>query len=955
MPRFNGSGDVLMGLSGPISINGKKVLHARGSACAWLNDWTVVANIQVGQDLWNVSQYDLRTNGPWERLDERGANSLAAGGGRWYGFQPSRGVFGSESHSVSGLAGVITDNRGSVGIDGALAYVPEYQTGTGLVVGSTPTNAQIVRSVHVRDTNTAVWAEADGTLRSVGLQIQRYIQPAQNIRWCWHNEAIWLAYYTPQYGLIVHPSTLLKGFVIAKDKAYYHDIASIGGKLLLCYSVGQGELPTELRVEDVGTLPSTDFTLPPVIRPLGRKLWTGYLYQFSDRYGDNPSAPGTCTIINEPGVAARVDRFACVSWNVLAGTPKDKFMATWIHASTVEEMEEQVPKARAAMRAVGLPRRPVLGYLDKFEWPRIPSVKPDWYGYEGYQFAGENLEEFKARVTAQLAKFPADAKIFLFAQCSDDNPLLTKDLRSLQPVYLELAGADTRIIGLPWFSDGRTGVVNGVPVGGMRVHEDLRPIHRAIVAAIPDAPAIETFPEEEPHVPSGPSLDTWIHTEYPQVVNAFKIGHPDLGEPGWEWASFQTARRGVGVPEGRWPFAKMLVWERDGVDTHSAADDLPSLDTWIHSELPRLVQAYEQRQGSTPGHEWAAFQSARRGIVVPEGPWTLAKMIAHELGSAGGGGGSTPTNPTDPNTPVLSINGKFFSNRGARWTVIEATDFSLYKHFLTGQNIVPIVDQRIDIGFNTFRVFLLNTSVIPGGLEPKNFSDYYDKLPPFIELVGKKGGCLELVAFTQTKTLMPDEEDQRVHLARLDAAFAGFTNLLPEQCNEWDQHDNACSLNLPRPASGFWSRGSNGADATGVRPPWDWEGYHSNDLSEFQRKVGHNAMEKADETGKPCVANENTRFPDKDNNANHAYDAAMGAALLCAGSCFHSVQGKVSELFTGDNLARASNWVAGAQSVPLEFQAGSYAHLPELEGPDCIRAYHRKLGDGRAHVIKIRP
>jgi hypothetical protein len=80
-----------------------------------------------------------------------------------------------------------------------------------------------------------------------------------------------------------------------------------------------------------------------------------------------------------------------------------------------------------------------------------------------------------------------------------------------------------------------------------------------------------------------------------------------------------------------------------------------------------------------------------------------------------------------------------------------------------------------------------------------------------------------------------------------------------------------------------------------------------------------------------------------------------GAALLCAGSCFHSQAGKTSTLFTGTELECARAWVEGVRSVPLEFQAGTYQHLANLEGPDCIRAYSRRLPDGREHVIRIRP
>jgi hypothetical protein len=305
--------------------------------------------------------------------------------------------------------------------------------------------------------------------------------------------------------------------------------------------------------------------------------------------------------------------------------------------------------------------------------------------------------------------------------------------------------------------------------------------------------------------------------------------------------------------------------------------------------------------------------------------------------------------------PPLTVAGQFFRAGGERFTVIEASDFSLFKRYLDGEDIQPIVDQRRALGFNTLRVWLLNRSVVVnGGIHPADYPGFYESLARFVEAVGL---YVELTVFTSTQGLMANVWDQQAHLDRTADAVRGKPNVLLELANEIDQHDNAPSPLLTRPSGVLISRGSNGADSVPPRhdAPWDYELYHSNDLDEFQRKVGHNAMEWADQSGRPCVSNENTRYVDRDRSATHAYDAAMGAALLCAGSCFHSQAGKTSTLFTGTELDCARAWVEGARSVPLEFQAGAYQHLANLEGPDCIRAYSRRLPDGREHVITIRP
>lgn len=302
----------------------------------------------------------------------------------------------------------------------------------------------------------------------------------------------------------------------------------------------------------------------------------------------------------------------------------------------------------------------------------------------------------------------------------------------------------------------------------------------------------------------------------------------------------------------------------------------------------------------------------------------------------------------------IGIAGQFFTLYGAPTTLIQCSEFSLYKRFLDGENIRPILDERRAIGFNARRVWLLNTSVIPGGLHPAHYPRFYDRLPEFLELCGD---VTELTAFTQTQTLMPTLDEQRAHWENVQMAVRDCPNVLLELVNEADQHDNrtdAALLNM-RPAGILASSGSNGADSPPPMPVWDYALYHSNGLNEWQRKVGHNTMEWADTYRVPAMANENTRYPDQDDSEAHAYDAAAGAALLCAGSCYHSQAGKLSVAFSAGEARCAEAWVSGARSVPLEFQRGRYIHRTDLEGPDVLRAYERRLSDGRGHVVRIRP
>lgn len=293
--------------------------------------------------------------------------------------------------------------------------------------------------------------------------------------------------------------------------------------------------------------------------------------------------------------------------------------------------------------------------------------------------------------------------------------------------------------------------------------------------------------------------------------------------------------------------------------------------------------------------------------------------------------------------------------------MIECSQFSLYKRYLDGEDVVPVLQQLEDEGFNAVRVWLLNTSVIPGRLEPKNYPQFYEQLRPFVDLCAAYGLMVEFTLFTQAPLLMPREEDQQEHASNVCDALQG-ANVFLELVNEYDHKTGGQFDNWPKDAKSpilvlhdgmIASKGSAVADAAPMRPSWDYELYHSNDLSQWQRKVGHNAMEFQDSQKVPAFSNENTR-PDKDGNTQHHFDAAAGAALLCNGACFHSNSGKLSVPMTGVDLDCARAWVAGAKSVPLEFRTGRYDHAPEEEQGSVLRTYYKILPDGRRFKLDIR-
>jgi hypothetical protein len=249
--------------------------------------------------------------------------------------------------------------------------------------------------------------------------------------------------------------------------------------------------PTFLSREEINSLPIVDLNVQTIAR-LPRPIWTGYIFSMSDRYGDNPSAPGSMQVVLEPAAVRRAVALGMkviVPANYLDLVPSNQLVAVDATGATVEEVEASIMAAKTRMRQLGI-QRPIMSYLDKDDWPRLPNPQPDWYCPQAYCKANETFPNFRTRITNVMKKFPADKKIVLMCQAYNTNTTLTSDLLPLQYVFPELARQDARVNGIIWFSDGREDLVN--KNGGTRYNSFIRPAHVATVAASPGIPAFET-------------------------------------------------------------------------------------------------------------------------------------------------------------------------------------------------------------------------------------------------------------------------------------------------------------------------------------------------------------------------------------------------------------------------------------------------------------------------------
>ena len=311
--------------------------------------------------------------------------------------------------------------------------------------------------------------------------------------------------------------------------------------------------------------------------------------------------------------------------------------------------------------------------------------------------------------------------------------------------------------------------------------------------------------------------------------------------------------------------------------------------------------------------------------------------------------------PVPPIPPVVTLprlrkaGQQFELETGEPFTAVECSDFNLLNRWQHGEDITPVLAQRLDAGYNMLRVWTLyNLAAAHIGV----FLDIdYARIAAFLSLCAQHRLYVEFTAYTST--------ERPEHWGQLVAACQGTSALL-ELVNEGTLPVNQIDMDrYPRPSGVLASHGSGGSEGVPPWEPWDYITFHTNGANEEQRKIGHNAWEI---WPGPTLTNETSRYPDVGmwvgSNIERcralAYDAAAGAALLCAGSCFHSALGKTSQLWDANTEAVARAWAAGAKSVPMEFQHGRYIHRTDLEGPEDLRVYERRLNDGRGHIVTIR-
>lgn len=263
MPRISPSG-VLGGVAAQVSI-ARGVIDGRGTAASWLTPTTAIYNrlVSLGPpEVWALALYHDQTG---QRADPpfaaRGANAIAAGGGKWLAWLAGFGVYDAVGHvwPAAGLAGpsVSNDGRGSAAPDGTLALVQNRQAGSGLLL-LPPTGPAIVLpdvaigKLEIESAAVAVWTDGaqvkawgvpDPARQDEGVFSAKSIWTGrERLLLVTTNDRLWLRKWAEPVGVLVVPTpTAFNADLFVRDPE----------TIAVAWSTTPGERPEDIQWRDV--------------------------------------------------------------------------------------------------------------------------------------------------------------------------------------------------------------------------------------------------------------------------------------------------------------------------------------------------------------------------------------------------------------------------------------------------------------------------------------------------------------------------------------------------------------------------------------------------------------------------------------------------------------------------------------------------------------------------------
>jgi hypothetical protein len=240
---------------------------------------------------------------------------------------------------------------------------------------------------------------------------------------------------------------------------------------------------------------------------------------------------------------------------------------------------------------------------------------------------------------------------------------------------------------------------------------------------------------------------------------------------------------------------------------------------------------------------------------------------------------------------------------GQPWVWGMVTDFKLLKKFIDGEDIAPILEQRIDVGANGVRVLGMAQGLFE--LNPFTTPGYYDKLAEFATFLESHGLYVEYVALADAQRFTLGQ--QRTHMNWVLSALHEHENVFIELANEFAKNGVDPAQFNRLPMTNLQSRGSGLSDEPPASPAWDYSTFHPRRNWKWPFTCAATINELYEYPGlkdAPIVVNEPIGAADADQEGRRSCNPVLfeKMALECklwgAGATFHSESGLQSELWT---------------------------------------------------------
>lgn len=298
----------------------------------------------------------------------------------------------------------------------------------------------------------------------------------------------------------------------------------------------------------------------------------------------------------------------------------------------------------------------------------------------------------------------------------------------------------------------------------------------------------------------------------------------------------------------------------------------------------------------------------------------------------------------------FELDGHFcrYSDDGTEMLINETTGFRAFARYVDQQAAAldAFMESCVAHRFNMIRVaamqdttLYLSDPALRYRIHPHDHQDFYRLVDGFMDYTASYGVYVDWMNCTQTQTILPNRDDQVWHTRQMfEVLHSRFC--FDSKVNEQYQHDNSVEpavLVLPKPAGATFllSTGSKGAgDESAIEPVGDLVEYHTNDVSEWHRKGGHNSWEIGNRYNRAAYPSEETRT-DKDGSLIHFEDAGKSEAAMCLACMLHSPEGKNADPFAF-SVPHIEAHNRGVFDGGHQHRRGPYARY---NNPDVLREY----------------